>query len=141
MTSWPQFQGVNLIESPSFSVLRVPPYSSLHLLLAKGRVCVCDRLPSNEYATESSIKKLLDTNMEIINLCTEMLNIMTTDRKSRQQTYPPANGDLTLQFPIENEDQLEMLEASLRDEKYKQQYTDRQIVPYAFYKIMRSKFH
>uniref|UniRef100_A0AA85IU93 Uncharacterized protein n=2 Tax=Trichobilharzia regenti TaxID=157069 RepID=A0AA85IU93_TRIRE len=86
------------------------------------KTCVCDRLPSNEYATESSIKKLLDTNMEVINLCTKILNIVTTDRKSRQQTYPPANGDLTLQFPIENEDQLEMLEASLRDEKYKQQY-------------------
>nr|CAH8831144.1 unnamed protein product [Trichobilharzia regenti] len=133
MTSWPQFQGINLMESPSFSVLRVPPNSSLHLLLPKRSVCVtgrnnchnfylCFRLPSNEYATESLIKKLLDTNMEIVNLCTKILNIITTDRKFRQQTYPPANGDLTLHFPIENEDQLEMLEASLRDDKYKQQY-------------------
>nr|CAH8833664.1 unnamed protein product [Trichobilharzia regenti] len=172
----PQYPEYNILDdfvAPNPSTSSAPIFHSSPI---GKKSYVCDRLPSNEDATESTNKKLLDTNMEIINLCTKILNIMTTDRKSRQQTYPPANGDLTLQFPLENEDQLEMLEASLRDEKYKQQYTAKMasclqsdpklslkvmmhhvikpevglkftfqgtltkssIVPYAFYKIIRS---
>nr|CAH8873256.1 unnamed protein product [Trichobilharzia regenti] len=86
-----------------------------------------DKLPSNEDATESTNKKILDAVMENINLNTKILNTVTAFQKSRLQTNFPANSDITVEFPIENEDQLRMLEASLRDDKYKQQYTAKMV--------------
>nr|CAH8859833.1 unnamed protein product [Trichobilharzia regenti] len=94
--------------------------------VGKRTTSVSYRLSSNDAVVNASMimKKVLDTNMEIINLCTKMLNIMTTDSKSRWQTHHhSANDYYALKLPIENEEHLEKLEASLSDEKFKGIYT------------------
>ncbi|CAH8857423.1 unnamed protein product [Trichobilharzia szidati] len=124
----PQYPDYNIFDD---FIAQIPSTSSAPIIHTSSPIgkntTVSDRLPSNEDTTDSKIQKILDGVMELINLHTKMLNIMTIDRKSRQQTSLPANDDFTLQFPIENEDHLEMLEASLRDEKYKQQYTAKMV--------------
>ncbi|CAH8858106.1 unnamed protein product [Trichobilharzia szidati] len=87
-----------------------------------------NRLSSNAVATDSmKLQKVLDHLMEIKSMCTKILNIVSISSSSSSKSlwqphHYSANDGYALMFPIENEVHLEMLEASLSEEKYKRIY-------------------